>query len=109
MPKKNEKPLDDDDSQRHTIGFEDMKFLAGAALTLLGPTFLYCVVSGQYWLLYLMACIEAVGAMLGLVMFKKPSGNLLSCLLITDIPDVSSGVSCGVADDNRLLPSRACV
>jgi len=80
-------------SQDNEIVSEGMKFFAGAALTLLAPTLLFCAVIGQLWPLYLMACDEALGAILGFVMFKKSSDNFLSCIPVNYIPHVPRGAS----------------
>ncbi len=70
-----------------------MKFFAGAALTLLAPTLLYCAASNQLSPLYLMACNDALGALLGFVLFKRSSVGFLSCVPITRVPNVPSGAS----------------
>lgn len=83
--------LDDYCAQRDDIIAEDVKFLAGAALTLLVPTVLYCTVSGLWLSLYLMACNVALGLGLGIVMFKKSSTGFLSCVPITFTRNVQKG------------------
>ncbi|HEX8474635.1 MAG TPA: hypothetical protein VF666_11420 [Pyrinomonadaceae bacterium] len=65
------------------------KFLAGATLTLLAPTLLFCAISGQLLPLYLMATNEALGVVLGFVMFKKTSVGFLSCVPFDRVPKVA--------------------
>src|SRR5437764_13187592 len=52
---------------------ERTEFFAGAVLTIAAPTLLFCMVIGQTWPLYLMACNGGVGVVLGLLMFRKMS------------------------------------
>lgn len=64
-------------SQSNGIAPDEVNFIAGAALTLFVPTLLFCLVINQLWPLYVMACDEALGVVLGFVMFRKPSGGFL--------------------------------
>ena len=84
--------LGDHYSRRNNNVFEEITYLAGAVLALLAPTVLYCAVIGQFWPLYFMACNEALGTMLGLVMFKKSSNGSLTCIPIhtPNVPSCSS-------------------
>lgn len=72
---------------------DGVKFFAGAVLTLLMPTLLYCAVSGQLLPLYLMACNESLGAMLGVLMFMRASTVFISCVPATRIPKAPSGTN----------------
>jgi hypothetical protein len=78
-------------SQDNESVSDDVKFFAGAVLTLLAPILIYCAVIGQLWPLYLMAIDETLGVILGVVMFKRSSNNFLSCVPATYIPDIPSG------------------
>lgn len=74
---------------------DGVMFLAGAALTLLAPTVVFCAVLGQFWPLYVMCCNEALGAALGLAMFKNSPADFLSCIPATLIPPAPSGANSG--------------
>lgn len=74
---------------------EEVTFLAGAALTLLAPTIVYCAVVGQLWPLFLMGCNGGLGAVLGLAMFRKSPRGFTSCVPATRIPPVPSGANSG--------------
>lgn len=74
---------------------EGMTFLAGAALTLLAPTIGYCVVVGQLWPLYVMVCHRALGAVVGLTMFRKSPPGILSCVPASRLSPVPSGANPG--------------
>jgi hypothetical protein len=65
---------------------EGAKFLAGAALTLIAPTLLFCAVSGQLLPLYLMATNEALGVAWGVLMFKKSFVGFLTSIPLTRNP-----------------------
>jgi hypothetical protein len=70
---------------------EGAQFMAGAGLTLLGPTLLYCAAIGQLWPLYLMAVNEILGVVLGVLVFKKSSEIFLSCVPVTCVPNIPRG------------------
>ncbi len=67
-----------------------MTFILGAMLTLVMPSILYCAVIGQLWPLCVMACNEALGAALGLLLFKRSNGRFASCVPETCLPRVKS-------------------
>ena len=71
---------------------EGAMFLAGAAVTFLAPTLLFCAVIGQLLPLYMIAANEAFGAALGFAMFNRPSKNL-SLNPIDPIPKAARGAS----------------
>jgi hypothetical protein len=64
----------------HELTSEGMKFLAGVALTFWAPTLLFCYVIGQFLPFYLMSCNQALGVLLGILMYNKPSNGILSCV-----------------------------
>jgi hypothetical protein len=72
---------------------EWVKIFGWVMLTLFMPTLIFCAVSGQLLPLYLMACNEALGAVLGVFMFIRSSDGFLSCVPATRIPDIPSGTS----------------
>lgn len=65
--------------------FELVGFYAGVVLTLLMPTLLYCYVIKQLWPLWVMVSIEALGAILGFVLFKLPPDDFPSCVPVTRV------------------------
>lgn len=68
---------------------EGAKFLAGAALTLIVPTLLFCAVSGQLLPLYLMAANEALGVAWGFMLFKKSPVGFLTSIPLTRNPNAA--------------------
>jgi hypothetical protein len=65
---------------------EWLGFLLGAVLTLVLPVALYCAVVGRLWPLWLMMCEETLSAVLGLLLFRRPHGGLVSCVPKTGTP-----------------------
>lgn len=51
---------------------EGVKFLAGAVLTFWTPPLMFCYVVGQASPFYFMIFCEALGALLGLLIYKRP-------------------------------------
>lgn len=85
----------DDESERELV-----EFCAGAVLTLLMPTLLYCAVIGQLWPLWVMACNDALGVAMGLVMLKRMSSEgLPSCVPVTRTQKVIRGA--GAAEQKK--------
>ena len=72
---------------------EGIKFAAKAGLSLLVPSLLFSVVSGDFWPLCLMAANEALGALLGLLLFKQARGGVLSCVPLRRVADRGAAVS----------------
>lgn len=70
-------------AQGNAVVVDDIKFFTGAAVTLLAPTLLCCLVLGQLWPLYLMTCSEALGTTLGIIKYRKPTAGFLSCMPAT--------------------------
>lgn len=58
------------------------EFCAGATLTLLLPTLMYCATIGRLWPLSAMVCKDALGIMVGLVMYRnrKSSSSFIPCV-----------------------------
>lgn len=69
---------------------EGMEIFAGIALTLWAPTLLACYVIGQALPAYVMFCDEALGVLLGVIMYKRSSSGFLSCVPVSRVPDVPS-------------------
>lgn len=78
--------LGDSYLQSDEIVSDTSKFLLGAAVTLLGPTILYCIVIGELWPLYLIACNDALGVILGVAMFKKSPEPFVACVPQSQVP-----------------------
>ena len=69
---------------------EGIEFFAGVALTLWAPTLLACYVIGQALPAYVMFCDEVLGALLGVVMYKRASSGFVSCVPVSHVPNVPS-------------------
>ncbi len=67
---------------------EGAGFFCGAALTLWAPTLLYCYVIGQAAPFYLIASSQVLGALVGLLKFKRSSGGLTRCVPVNRVPDI---------------------
>jgi hypothetical protein len=67
---------------------EGMKFLGGVAITSWAPTLMFCYVVGQALPGYLIASSQALGVVLGFLMHKNPPNSILSCVPISQFPDV---------------------
>jgi len=67
---------------------EGVKILVGLALTCWIPTIMLSLVTNQSVLIYGMVCDEALGALLGILIYKKASYGFLSCVPIHHIPPV---------------------
>lgn len=74
----------------HTKLSDEVRFFAGAACTFWAPALLYCFVIGHLLPFYLMVCSEILGVTLGALMYQKGSGRYLSCVPVTEVPDVPS-------------------
>jgi hypothetical protein len=59
---------------------KELTFLAGAALTLLLPTLVFCIAIGQFLPFYFIALNQAAGIALGIVLSKKSPKYFLSCI-----------------------------
>lgn len=70
---------------------EGVKLLAGVALTLWTPSLFYCLVTGQILPLYVVACNQALGVLLGVWMYERQPRGLASCVPANRIPNVPSG------------------
>lgn len=81
----NEERSGDDYSQSDESASGLFKFYVGATLTLLTPTLFYCVVIDQLWPLWVMAGNEALGVVLGFVMFNMSSEGIPSCVPVTKV------------------------
>jgi hypothetical protein len=75
-------------SQRAEVVPEWVGLLAGASVTIIGPTLIYCAVSFQLLPLYVMACVVALGVMAGGIMFRRGGNDLLLCIPMTGVPRV---------------------
>jgi hypothetical protein len=75
------------------IMLEGVKGFAGSALAVWVPTLLYSVNSGQFMLLYLLACSEALGSLLGWAMFKTSSKGFPSCVPVTRVAKAAPSAS----------------
>jgi hypothetical protein len=94
MTNENDARPSDDNSQDDESGRELGEFCAGAALTLLVPTLLFCAVIGQLWPLWVMACNHALGVTMGFVMLKRMSAEgFPSCVPVTRTRKVPRDVS----------------
>jgi len=84
-------------SQRAGIVPEWVPFLAGASVTTIGPTLLYCAVSFQLLPLYVMACVMMLGSVMGVAMFKRPAGDFLMRIPMDGVPSAPRGTLAGGA------------
>lgn len=66
-----------------------LRFLGGAALLLLLPTLLFCVVVGEWWPLLLMAFNDALGLVLGLALYAGTTARPPACVPETRLERVS--------------------
>ncbi|HEX8286108.1 MAG TPA: hypothetical protein VF588_22300 [Pyrinomonadaceae bacterium] len=82
-------------SQRAGVVPEWAWFIAGASVTTLGPTLLYCAVSLQLVPLYVMTCVAALGVAAGVVMSKMPADDFMLRLPMSGAPDVPGGTLTG--------------
>lgn len=73
-------------SQRAEIMPMWVGFFAGASVTTIGPTLLYCAVSFQLLPLYVMACVLTLGALMGVVMFRRPADDFLLRIPMNSVP-----------------------
>ena len=70
---------------------EGVKFLAGAALNLWVPTLMYCYVISQILPFYFMVFIEALGVLLGVLMYQKSADEVApSCVPVNHVTGVLS-------------------
>jgi hypothetical protein len=67
---------------------EGIKFFALVALTCWIPTIAFCLVINQSAVSYGMACHQALGGLLGVLIYKKSSNHFLSCIPIHQVPVV---------------------
>lgn len=65
--------------------FELVEFFAGAALTLFVPTLLFCASINQLWPLWVMFSDEALGVIVGFLMFKIEPDDVPSCVPVTRV------------------------
>ncbi|HEX8843478.1 MAG TPA: hypothetical protein VF791_02485 [Pyrinomonadaceae bacterium] len=65
--------------------FELVKFYIGEALPLLAPMLLYCAGISQLWPLWMTISNEALGAIVGVVMFNMQPKGVPSCVPLTRI------------------------
>lgn len=75
------------------IMLEGVKGFASAAFAVWVPTLLYSVTSGQFMLVYLLACSEALGGFLGWVRFKTSSKGFPSCVPVTRVAKAATSAS----------------
>jgi hypothetical protein len=92
MTNENDERPGDDNLRDDESGRELGEFYAGAALTLLVPTLLYCAVIDQLWPLWVIVCNDALGVTMGFMMFKKMSDEgFPSCVPVTRIRKIPHG------------------
>jgi hypothetical protein len=75
---------------------EGVKFFSAAALTFWVPILLYCVVIGQAQPLFVMVSNEALGVLIGVLLYKRQPGDTLSC-----VPKHSNADALRDADDRE--------
>lgn len=67
---------------------EGMQLLAGVALIFWGPPLLYSAIIGHPLPFFVMACNEALGVLLGILLYRKHSVEQLSCVPAGYVPEV---------------------
>ncbi len=67
---------------------DGVTFLAGSVVTLLVPIIFLCVVVSEIWPFIMMASDYLLGAIIGLLMLKRSSGAILSCVPVASTPNV---------------------
>jgi hypothetical protein len=82
-------------AQRADIVPEGIGFITRAALSIYGPTILYCVVISQLMPLYLMTGVVTLGSMIGLAMFRRSAEGFRLRIPATVIMRVPSGTRTG--------------
>lgn len=70
---------------------EGLMFLSAAALFLWGPILLHCAITAQAEPLYVVAGTQALGALIGTLMYTRQSSACLSCVPENRIRDILRG------------------
>lgn len=81
------------DSLGNEAVLDHLRFAGVAAVALLAPTLLFCVVVGHLWPLYLVAGSEVIGATIGIVNFKTPMESFPSFLQAAKVATIPKRVS----------------
>jgi hypothetical protein len=70
---------------------DGIRFYTGATLTLVLLPLAFVLAGAGWWLFILLMLNEALGAALGVLMFKNASHNVLSCFPVHRLPQFPSG------------------
>lgn len=80
-------------TRSYKLGAEELRFFALVALNCLGPAAFCCAIIGDWWPLWFMTTVEALGAALGFMMYKRPFADFPACVPLASAADIRANAA----------------